>query len=397
MAPNWLIGRRRVAAAVSGTPDCVPIYATLTEHARYLFGIPTQAFYTTPDLFVEAQLLVAEYYGLDLPGVHGDVINIEAEALGRKVVYRPRSAPMLEPGRSLYATRHDIDAIPEIDPHKDGRMPLLLDVYRLVGESTGLPAERWFTAPFSLLCAVQGYERVVRDATHDPDLLHHLLAVLRERVLLPWIRTSLQHPLPTWAAIGDDPWASFPVITPEMYAGFVLPEVTALQGALQPDGYRIAILGAWGDSRADNPLALLEERVRLQGALRGLDPDVHRLGPELYARVANRHGVALGLGIDSLLIHDGPVEAIVSRVRDYIDRAARNGRLTLIINNVPGNTPPEHIHAVVAAARTYGVYPISEHLEQVPFTMPDVEPFAEFARRAGSLPVPRGGGYGDHE
>ncbi len=52
---------------------------------------------------------------------------------------------------------------------------------------------------------------------------------------------------------------------------------------------------------------------------------------------------------------------------------------------------------MVAAARTYGVYPISEHLEQVPFTMPDVEPFAEFARRAGSLPVPHGGGYGDHE
>jgi hypothetical protein len=60
MTYDWLVGRRRVAIAVGGTPDCVPIYATQTEHARYLFGIPTQTFYTTPDLFVQTQLLVSE-------------------------------------------------------------------------------------------------------------------------------------------------------------------------------------------------------------------------------------------------------------------------------------------------------------------------------------------------
>lgn len=385
MTHDWLIGRRRVAAAVTGVPDCVPVYAALTEHARYLFGIAPQTFYTSAEVFVEAQLLISEYYGLDLPAVHADVINIEAEALGRRVVYRSRSAPLLEPGPPLYRTRDDVDAMAPIDPYTDGRMPFMLDVYRLVGERTGLSAERWFTAPFSLLCAVQGYERVVRDAARDPAFLHHLLDRLRERVLLPWIRASLKHSLPAWAATGDDPWASFPVITPEMYREFVLPEVKALRDILQADGYRIAVMGAWGDARAEDPVALLEERVRLQGALRGLDPDVQRLGPELYAAVANRQRVALGLGIDSRLIHDGPVEAIVGRVRDYIGRAARNGRLTLIINNVPGNTPPAHIHAVVAAARFYGLYPIGERLEELPFHMPDYEPFEDFARRKGRL------------
>lgn len=397
MSHDWLIGRRRVSAAVTGTPDCVPIYAALTEHARYLFGIPARTFYTTPDVFVEAQLIVSKYYGLDLPAVHGDVINIEAEALGRKVMFRPRSAPLLEPGPPLYQTRSDVDAIPEIDPYRAGRMPFMLEVYRLVGKNTGLPAERWFTAPFSLLCMAQGYERIVRDVIYDPDFLHHLLAVLRERVLVPWIQASLQHPLPAWAAMGDDPWASFPVITLRMYEEFILPEVVALQQALRPNRYRIAVLGAWGDSRDDNPTRLLEKRVRMQGALRGLDPDVQRLGPELYARIANRHGVALGLGIDSRLIHDGPVEAIVTRVRDYISRAARNGRLTLMINNVPGNTPPEHIHAAVAAAHFYGQYPISERLEDIPFEMPDFEPFVDFAQRHSSLPVSHGENIGEYE
>lgn len=384
MTHDWLIGRRRVAGAVTGTPDCVPIYAALTEHARYLFGIPAETFYTTPEVFVEAQLLVSEYYDLDLPSVHADVINIEAEALGRRVVYRPRSAPLLEPGPPLFRTRADVDALADIDPYTQGRMPFILEVYRLVGERTGLPAERWFTAPFSLLCAVQGYERVVRDAAHDPAFVHTLQGALRERVLLPWIRAALKHPLPAWAASGDDPWASFPIITPRMYDEFVLPEVVALQETLSHEGYRIAVMGAWGDARADDPVALIEQRVRLQGALRGLDPDVQRLGPELYEEVARRHDVALGLGIDSRLIHDGPVDAIAGRIRDYIDRAARHGRFTLIINNVPGDTPPQHIHAVVAATRTYGLYPIGECPHE-PFILPEFEPFADFVRRRGRL------------
>jgi uroporphyrinogen-III decarboxylase len=397
MTYDWLAGRRRVAAAVSGTPDCVPIYAMLTEHARYLFGIPAQTFYTTPDLFVEAQLLVSEYYGLDLPGVHGDVINIEAEALGKRVVYRGRGAPLIESGPSLYNTLADLDRIPEIDPTRAGRMPFMLEVYRRVGELTGLPAERWFTAPFSLLCAVQGYERVVRDAATNPAFLQRIQETLHERVLVPWIRTALRQSLPTWAATGDDPWASFPVITTEIYQRFVLPPVIALQNALRADSYRIVVMGAWGDARADDPQFLLEERVRLQGALRGLDPDVQRLGPELYADIANRHRVALGLGIDSRLIHDGPIDAIVARVQDYIYRAGRNGRLTLIIHNVPGDTPVEHIHAAVAAARFYGLYPIVDPQGAPPLPLSKIEPFHDFVRRRGLLSIFPSGSYACHE
>lgn len=383
MTYDWLTGRGRVATAVNGTPDCVPIYATLTEHARYLFGIPTQKFYTTPGLFAEAQMLVSEYYGLDLAGVHGDVLNIEAEALGKKVVYRKHGAPLLEPGPSLYQTVAEVDRISEIDPTTAGRMPFMLEVYRLVGEMTSLPAERWFTAPFSLLCAVQGYERVVQDAANNPAFLQRLQEALVEYVLIPWIRTSLKQYLPAWAATGDDPWASFPVITTDIYHRFVLPPVAMLQRAFQAEGYRIAVMGAWGDARASDPKFLLEERVRLQGALRGLDPDVQRLGPEFYAEIANQHGVALGLGIDSRLIHDGPIDAIVQRVKDYISRAGRNGRLTLLIHNVPEDTPSEHIHAAVAAARLYGHYPIADELDSLPFIMPKVEPFVDFARRRG--------------
>jgi len=383
MAHDWLTGRRRVAEATEGTPDCVPIYGPMPEHARYLTAVPTESFYTSPELFVEAQLLLFEYYGLDLPYLGGDVHNIEAEALGRRVIYRPRSAPLLEPGPPLLQSRTDVERLQTPDPHAAGRMPFALEVYRLAGERTGFPADRWFCAPFSLVCAVQGFPRVAHDALHDPAFLHGVMSALVERVLAPWIRCGLHQPPQSWAAIGHDPWATFPIISERLYRDFVWPYADMLHDSFAGEGCQVVLASGWGEARVENPIPILEERIRLRGALRGLDPDVQRLGPDLYAEVAARHGVALGLALDARLLRDGPIEAIVARVKHYIDRAGRNGRLSLIINHVPGDTPTAHLHAAVAATRLYGSYPIADNLDAIPFVMPAYEPFADFARRRG--------------
>ncbi|MDY7076410.1 MAG: uroporphyrinogen decarboxylase family protein [Chloroflexota bacterium] len=380
---DWLLGTRRVAAAILGTPDCVPIYGPLPDHAMYLAGVPSKTFYTQPALFVEAQLLLAEYYGFDLPYVYGDVYNIEAEALGQRIIYRERAAPLMDRGQPLIQAPAELDRIETPDFFSAGRLPFVLETYRLVGEQTGLPSLRWFCAPFSLACAVRTYSRLVHDMQDNPSFVHALLERLTECVLVPWIRCSLRHHPAARAATGVDAWASFPIITWDIFWEYVVPYARRLRDVFAQEGYEVVVSGGWGDSRLPNPVPLLEERIRLQGALRGLDPDVQRLGPELYATVAARHDVALGLGLDSRLIHDGPVEAIAARVKSYIQAAAPRGRLTLIINNVPGDTPPEHIHATVAAARTYGQYPIADDLDAIPFEMPDVEPFVDFARRRG--------------
>ncbi|MDY7040679.1 MAG: uroporphyrinogen decarboxylase family protein, partial [Chloroflexota bacterium] len=299
------------------------------------------------------------------------------------VIYRERAAPLLDPNQQLIQTPADLELIQTPDFLTAGRMPFVLETYRLVGEQTGLPALRWFCAPFSLACAVRGYSHLIHDVRNRPSFVHSLLDRLIERVLVPWIQCGLRHPPAARAATGMDAWASFPIITWDMFEEYVVPYAHLLRDIFDRDGHRVVVAGGWGDIWPPDPVPLLEERIRLQGALRGLDPDVHQLGPELYADIAARHDVALGLGLDSQLIHDGPVEAIVGRVKSYIRAAASRGRFTLVINNVPGDTPPEHIHAAVTATRIYGQYPIADDLDVIPFEMPDVEPFADFARRRG--------------
>jgi hypothetical protein len=53
------------------------------------------------------------------------------------------------------------------------------------------------------------------------------------------------------------------------------------------------------------------------------------------------------------------------------------------LNQIPAETPPEHIHAAVAACHAYGRLPIPEDLNDVHFEVPQRESFAEFRRDRG--------------
>ncbi len=98
---------------------------------------------------------------------------------------------------------------------------------------------------------------------------------------------------------------------------------------------------------------------------------------------ADKHNALITAGVDATLLIKGPVEAIVERIRLYIDKMARDGRCMIHFNQIPAETPPEHIHAAVAACHTYGRHPIPHNLDDVPFDMPKRESFADFMREKG--------------
>ena len=67
----------------------IAIGAQSNDHSAYLAGVSTEQFFTDAHTFARIQLLVTEYYHLDVLSNFWDVYNIEAEALGQKVVYHP--------------------------------------------------------------------------------------------------------------------------------------------------------------------------------------------------------------------------------------------------------------------------------------------------------------------
>jgi hypothetical protein len=73
----------------------------------------------------------------------------------------------------------------------------------------------------------------------------------------------------------------------------------------------------------------------------------------------------------------------VERIKLYIDRLARDGRCMIHLNQIPAETPPDHIHAALAACRAYGRLPIAADLNDVRFEVPKRESFEEFLRAKG--------------
>jgi len=84
-----------------------------------------------------------------------------------------------------------------------------------------------------------------------------------------------------------------------------------------------------------------------------LDPDVTALGPAFFRRYADQTGIALVMGLDAHLIYEGPVSEIKARARRFIEEGGSTGRFILYINDIPYDTPSEHVHAVVSVAREY--------------------------------------------
>ena len=114
-----------------------------------------------------------------------------------------------------------------------------------------------------------------------------------------------------------------------------------------------------------------------------LDPDLFEIGPGRVKAFADKHNVSVTAGVDAILLQNGPVEAIVDRIKLYIDKMARDGRCMIHLNQIPADTPSEHIHAAVAACHTYGRLPIPENLNHVNFEIPKRESFSDFMKERG--------------
>lgn len=332
-------------------PDRVPVSAQMPEHAMYLAGLSPQDFYTRPEVFVKAMLAAHERYGLDVVYLFYDVYNVEAEALGARILYPEKGVPCPDPARTLVQEKGDLDRLVPPIPGRSGRMPFVLEVCRQFTDRTGTPALIGICAPFSLAVAIRGYIPLVKDIRRDPPFAHRLLGFLTEEVLIPWaleIKKSTGGKVVLFAA---DAWASPPNIDQQIQEELVVPYVKRLK-----DATGVSSQGQWGQSYLPDPERFLETQLEMGMPVTGLDPDAERLGPEMFKAFATRNRAPLTFGLSPLLLRDGPVERIVERVRHYVRIGAPGGRFFLFLNNVPADTPPAHVQAAVDAVKRFGNY-----------------------------------------
>lgn len=356
--------------------------AQSNDHSAYLAGVPSKQFFTDAYTFTKVQLLVTEYYQFDVPSNFWDVYNVEAEAMGQMLVYPPEGIPDVDRTKPLIAEPADLDRISPPDPDKAGRLPWIQKVNQCYLEMTGQLDRVYFTAPFSLAANIRGYESLVGDMYTRPDFVHRLLEFICDDVLGPHIEALRSAAgRPDLFMDGRDAWASPPMITLDMMDEYVVAYTQRLRASL---GGNVITRGNWGDAKSRDPERFFSQKLLCSpGTLSVLDPDLYDVGPERVKKFATEHNAFTAAGVDATLLKNGPIDAIVDRIKFYIDQLARDGRCMIHLNQIPADTPPDHIHAAVAACHCYGRHPIPVDLDQVQFEIPQRESFADFLLAKG--------------
>ena len=343
-------GLNRIEAAYRGEADRVPVFAQIGAHTIRLAGLNISDFFADPDLFVKTHLAVTDYYRLDAPSFYYDLYNIEAEAMGQRLIWLPGMFPEIASGNMLLQGIDGVGGLKAPDPSRDARMPFVIELYKRVFE-LGIRPQFRFCAPFSLACNIRGMSGLIMDIVSKPEAVHRLFRFLTDEVLAPWITALRKECGGGFTAVGADALASIPITNLSILEEFAFGYIKRLDELVGG----IEVRGWWGEMHLDDPGKLLDLKLRAApSALFAMDPDVYSLGPGVFKEFAARRKRPLVLGIDCSLISRGPLEALVDRVRQYIDEGGPGGPLLLFMNEVPPDCPPEHVHAVVQAVEHYG-------------------------------------------
>ena len=360
----------------------IVIGAQINDHAAFLYGVSSDTFFTDADIFTQAQLLVTEYYGLDLLSNFWDVYNVEAEAMGQKVVYYPNGLPDIDRTQHLISKPSDLDRLHPPNPYTSGRLPWIHKINNNFLNATGKLERAYFTAPFSLAANIRGYENLVQDMIMRPAFAHRLFEFLCDEVLVPHIEVMREKArIPDLLMDGRDAWASPPMITLDMMDEYVVEYTKRLRDKV---GGNLITRGNWGDAKSRDVERFFSQKTACSpGSLSVLDPDLYEIGPECVSEYANQNDLFITAGVDAPLLHDGPIDAIVERIKAYIENFGKDGRCMIHLNQIPGDTPSEHVHAAVAACHTYGRLPLAENLDDVQLEMPPHEDFSDFVKAKG--------------
>jgi 5-methyltetrahydrofolate--homocysteine methyltransferase len=334
-----------------GEADQVPFIQQSHEFNMNYAGIDARDYYANPEAFIYGAFKTAHELGFDTPDICWDSYNIEAEALGAKLVTFPDLTPAIDNVEPLVRNERDLARLRPPKPGVSGRMPFAFQALDLFHELTGETPCLNFCAPFTLATQVMTFEDVVLGIKDDPAFIHKVMTFVTDEVLAPYINAfAAKYPDAT-AHNGGDAVASLPFITLDMLEDFSLQYVERLRALT---GKRVVTDNWWGDAYAEAPEVFWDMKLRAcPGHLKVQDPDLFKVGARRAKAHAGARDVSLLLGVSNNLLQDGPPEAIERRIHEYLEVAEPGGRSLLYLCNLGAQAPLAHVRAAVAAIEKF--------------------------------------------
>lgn len=383
---------RMIAAMMGGRADVVPFMCPqIMDHVMHVAKIPARKFFFEPDINVDAHLAVCRWYGFDTTSAGGDPYNYEVEALGGKMIYSDNAMPTIDISEPLIKNPEDIRKVGRLNPTA-GRIPTAVEFARVVEKKMPGPfSGGFFVSHWSLLCQLMGYPKAVRVVRRDKEFAKDLFAWIEDDILMPYMKAYADAGIKN--ATGADAWAAFPQLTLDLLHEWVVPYADNFRERCKKElKFNANAAAAAGDYCEEDPskfdkdvmFKCFDVSSKTFGApvvftAMGRTQDWNMNWIKEYSVLrGKKKNLPIMAALNGRFTRDSCPEAIIEKVRSWVDILGRDGGLIIWIGNVPSDTPPVNIHAAVRATRLFGQYPIKEDLTDIELDVPQFTPFDEW-------------------
>ncbi|MFW9967499.1 MAG: uroporphyrinogen decarboxylase family protein [Candidatus Thorarchaeota archaeon] len=387
----------RSVAAMMGKPDYTPVAsAQIHVHAMTVAEADRQRFHQTDGRYcTDVQVNVQKWYGFETPmAMAPEAYNYEIEALGAKMIRSTNNMSTIDQSEPLIKEPEDIKKI-RIPIESDwGRAPFVIDSIKgnmeRFGSCTGA-----FCAPFSFICGIHSYPRVIRNIRKNPDFIHSLMTWSIDEVLIPYLE-MLKRETGAKSFFGADAWAVIPNVTKGMLEEFIFPYNKYLVTQAKKKGLK-ALAAVTADYCEDNPEKFDSDLMKwcwskMGKEMMGMPFLMMGMGkPELWPMEVMQEFVEenkaegswppVAASCSASFIRDSTPYEIAEFVKRVVNGLGRDGHLMFNLIQIPADTPPVNVHSYMEAVRLYGKYPVPENLDEIDFKPPEFEPYKEWLRR----------------
>lgn len=333
--------REKVITAIElRQSEVVPVVPQMTYTNARIVGIAFQEAMNNAEKMANA--LVAGYRMFDYDGIYvgwESSFNLMAEAMGCTLKLGGGGIPSVS-GR-VVSDPADVTKLANIDPERDGRLPVHLRAIELVREQVGkdVPLFRYVPGPFTLSSLLRGQSSFLGDLIRNQDLVRAILRPATESAKR-FAEATVQYGADV--VVAADPMASTSVVSPKMFQEFALPYLREVMAAVRKAG-SIPSLHVCGMT---NPILrnLVETGTRIV--------ELDHLVDLKKAKEEIGKDVCIQGNIDpiSVLLRGTP-EDVRSHAIDCILKAGQFGGFILSSGcEIPLETPFENIKSMVSAS-----------------------------------------------
>jgi len=238
--------RERVLTHLAGRPvDHLPVMPITMMFATDLIGQPYGRYARDHRVLVEAQLRVAETFGLDYVSCISDPAR-EAADCGAVVQYYDNQPPAIVEDQARLADKTALAGLKVPDPLGGGRMHDRVQAAALFREKVGGERliEGWIEGPCAEAADLRGINNLMLDFYDDPPFVRDLFAFIVEMELR--FATAQVDAGVDLMGVGD---AAASLVGPHVYEEFVWPYEKRLVDGLRAMGTKVR-LHICGNTRA---------------------------------------------------------------------------------------------------------------------------------------------------